>query len=125
MRVLVVEDQPLIALTLAETLENAGHEVVGPTATSAEALLLAQRKQPRLALVDIDLERRGIGLELAQRLHADHIAVLLTSGQVNVARSCECAFGLLAKPYSLEDARQAVAIIEAILDDKPSPHRNP
>jgi DNA-binding NarL/FixJ family response regulator len=121
MRVLIVEDHPLIALTLADTLESSGHQVIGPAPDSTQALELARREQPHMAFVDVDLESKGAGLEVARELHAKLIPVVLTTGQINAARACECAVGLLCKPYDLADVAQTVPIVEAILEGKEPP----
>jgi len=121
MRVLVVEDHPLIALTLADTLEGSGHHVVGPASDSGQALELADRERPEMAFVDVDLEIKGAGLEVARYLHVNGIAVVLTTGQVNAARACECAVGLLSKPYDLDDVVLTVPVVEALLEGKTPP----
>jgi DNA-binding response OmpR family regulator len=54
-RVLVVEDEFLIASYLADVLREFGAEIVGPAATLQEALLLARTKEPHCAVLDIDL----------------------------------------------------------------------
>jgi DNA-binding NtrC family response regulator len=53
MPVLIVEDEPFIALDLASAVESAGGLVVGPAATVREALALLQRTPVRAALLDV------------------------------------------------------------------------
>jgi response regulator NasT len=53
--VLVAEDDPLIALALAERLRALGHEPVGPAADGTEAIALARDTQPELYLFDIEM----------------------------------------------------------------------
>ncbi|HEY5759006.1 MAG TPA: response regulator, partial [Steroidobacter sp.] len=113
MRVLVVEDQWLIATDLADALLAAGHQVIGPALDSTHALLLAASEHPQLALIDIDLERRGIGLEIAERMHSEHdTAVIFTTAQPTLARTCHWAFGLICKPYDVTEAAAAVDAVE-------------
>jgi response regulator NasT len=71
MRVLVAEDDPIIALGLARRLAGLGHEVLGPVAGVAEALALA-RGEPGadLYLFDVDLAD-GDGIDLARELSED------------------------------------------------------
>jgi AmiR/NasT family two-component response regulator len=69
MRVLVAEDDPIIALGLARRLVRLGHEVVGPAARGADVLRLAADEAPDLYLLDVDLEDAD-GLELAAVLAA-------------------------------------------------------
>jgi two-component sensor histidine kinase/CheY-like chemotaxis protein len=55
-RVLVVEDEPLVALELAETLSALGCEILGPAATLAEALRLAEAAPLAAAVLDVNLQ---------------------------------------------------------------------
>jgi two-component system, response regulator PdtaR len=55
MRILIVEDEPLIAASIDWELRDAGYEVIGPAADAAHALALARATRPDLALVDINL----------------------------------------------------------------------
>lgn len=54
-RVLVVEDEPLLALDMAQTLEEAGYEVIGPAASVKEALNLIERTECDAAVLDMNL----------------------------------------------------------------------
>ncbi len=55
MRVIVVEDQPILAMELELMLLDHGCEVVGIAADQATAAILAERHKPNLALVDLNL----------------------------------------------------------------------
>ena len=70
MRILIVEDEPLIAWMLADSLEDARHEVVGRAATMAEALALCEgaAAAPELALLDIKLRDGSNGVDVARAL---------------------------------------------------------
>ena len=70
MRILVADDDPVIALGLAERLRSLGHEPVGPAADGAEAVELARQKRPDLYLFDIEMPKID-GLEAAKQLAAD------------------------------------------------------
>jgi response regulator NasT len=67
MKVLVADDNPLIALGLAERLRSLGHEPIGPAGDGAEAIELARQNQPDLYLFDIEMPGFD-GLEAAERL---------------------------------------------------------
>ncbi len=54
-RVLIVEDEPFIALDIAYGVEQAGGVVVGPATSVAEALRLIEAERPDAAIVDVDL----------------------------------------------------------------------
>jgi DNA-binding response OmpR family regulator len=53
MRILVVEDVPMIALQVSDQLHAAGHVAIGPAATIDRALQLIKSEQPEAALLDI------------------------------------------------------------------------
>lgn len=67
MRILVAEDDPIVALGVARRLRDLGHEVVGPVARTDEAMALARDPGADLYLLDVDLAD-GDGLELAEAL---------------------------------------------------------
>jgi response regulator NasT len=67
MRILVAEDDPVIALGLAQRLSQLGHEPVGPVHDGVEAVAAARADPPDLYLFDIDMPRLD-GLAAAQAL---------------------------------------------------------
>ena len=67
LRVLVVEDDPMIAELLAEVLEGMGHEVCAIDATEAEAVASAARCGPDMMIVDVWL-RDGTGVAAVERI---------------------------------------------------------
>jgi response regulator NasT len=70
MRVLVAEDDPVIALGLAERLHSLGHEPIGPAGDGDEAIELARRSHADLYLFDIEMPNVD-GLDAAAQLAAD------------------------------------------------------
>jgi two-component system, response regulator PdtaR len=70
MRVLVAEDDPLIALGLVERLRSLGHEPIGPACDGAQAIELAKASLPDLYLFDIEMPNVD-GLEAATQLAGD------------------------------------------------------
>ena len=110
MRILIVEDDPLVAMTAATVLEDAGHEVVGPAYDVEEAWRLARGGAPELAFVDINLAGHDEGLALA-RGFKDRLGLssIYVSGQILAARGDrDSALGLIIKPY---DPRLLVATV--------------
>jgi two-component system, response regulator PdtaR len=111
---MIVEDEVLVAMTLRDELEDAGHRVLDLTERHKEALDIAEACKPDLALVNIRLAGRDDGIELAERLKELGIPVLLISGQVSRARSAETvAIASLPKPYDAADMVLAVAYLLA------------
>lgn len=64
--VLIIEDEPIIALDLQSIAEKMGHKVVGIARTRDEAVKLAREKSPRLVLADIQLADDSSGIDAAQ-----------------------------------------------------------
>ena len=122
MRILITEDEPLIALSLAMELEQAGHEVIGPAATIEASLRLARMHRVDLALLDIDLQQRGDGVIVAKRLREMDIPAVFVSGQDAVAHdNADLALGYIGKPYNPADIVRSVAVIDAVLHGKTPP----
>lgn len=115
-RILIVEDDPILALLAAEFVRAEGHEAVGPAHTAVEAMQLATFNQLDVALVDINLSGHDEGIELARLLKARYgILCVFLSGQVVVAReSRTAAVGLLRKPYRLEDLGTMIRFVQAL-----------
>ena len=67
MRVLVAEDDPLIALGLAERLRSLGHEPIGPASDGEQAMELARANLPDLYLFDVEMPNLD-GLQAAVQL---------------------------------------------------------
>ena len=70
MRVLVAEDEPLIALALVERVRSLGHEPIGPAGDGAAAVELARETSPDLYLFDVEMPNLD-GLEAAELLSAE------------------------------------------------------
>lgn len=78
-RVLVVEDEFLIALEVEEALTRAGYEVVGPAATAHQAERLAQQEALDAAVLDIDLQGETV-FAVADLLVGRGIPFVILSG---------------------------------------------
>lgn len=116
MRILVVEDEAVIALTAAAVLSDAGHEVLTPAYSVDEALALGGER-PDLALVDINLAGQDEGIALARELQKRFsIHSLFVSGQVEAGRANrDAAMGLLRKPYDAGSLLASVGAAEELL----------
>jgi two-component system, response regulator PdtaR len=101
-KVLILEDDQLIVMGLAESLVMAGYEVTGSAASVPEALALAERLPPDLAIVDVRLRgpEDGIaGAGLLRRLL--NLPILFLTGEIDPAmktRAAALSAVLLIKP---------------------------
>jgi CheY-like chemotaxis protein len=66
--VLVIEDEPIIALDIAGIVRDLGHMVVGVAASQTEAVAMARAKRPGLVLADIHLGEGGSGLSAVNEI---------------------------------------------------------
>jgi CheY-like chemotaxis protein len=108
MRVLVLDDEWLLAALATTILNEAGHEVVGPASSAQEAMDLAVDQSPQLALLDIDLHGAGSGLDVAHFCSDLGIPAVFLSGSKVAPEERDGAAGLLSKPYRPNDLLQAV-----------------
>jgi DNA-binding response OmpR family regulator len=116
MRILIVEDEALLAMALSVSLQEAGHVVIGAAATAPSAITLADMATPDLALVDIRLRDGDSGTDVARRLHRRGIPSLFISGQTDKARANrDSALGCLGKPCSPATVLASIEVAKAII----------
>jgi DNA-binding NarL/FixJ family response regulator len=72
MRILIVEDDAIVAMHLAMLLTELGHEICGTAASAATAIDQAANRKPDIVLMDIRLAQGSNGIEAARELHARH-----------------------------------------------------
>ncbi len=109
--VLVVEDDFLVRLDAAETLRDAGFEVLEADDAAGALELMANRDDIGLLFTDINMPGAMDGVELARRAHLLHPAIrlLLTSGEVRPTPKEMPDDGVfIAKPYSPGDITHTV-----------------
>jgi CheY-like chemotaxis protein len=122
MLILIVEDEPISALSTMSELEHAGHQTVGPASSLEEALELAHSAHPQLALVDIDLVNKGDGIRLAKVLRELDIAAVFVSAQSGTAYDNRAlALGFIGKPYNPADLPRSIDYITAVMDGRTPP----
>ncbi len=78
-RVLVVEDEPLIAIELQESLAAGGADVLGPVPTVRKALALLERSLPDIAVLDLNL-RGERSTPVARALRSANVPFVLATG---------------------------------------------
>lgn len=115
-RVLVVEDEYFVALTIQDALLDAGYEVVGVETSGEAAILRALSEMPDLILMDIRLAGKMDGIGAALQLKEHGLRVLFASAHSDEAtrRRGEEArpLGWLTKPFS--GAELVAAVAEAL-----------
>ncbi|WP_343343175.1 response regulator [Sphingomicrobium sp. XHP0239] len=113
-RVLVVEDEPLMAFDNEQRLERLGYEVVGTRDNYEDARRDIEAEEVDLVIADIDLAGEKSGIDVAELAKTKGVPVLFATGKPPT----DCAvyaLGSLEKPYTDKQLKDAVAAIDAIL----------
>ena len=106
--ILIAEDNAMVGLLMEADLSDAGYDVLGPYPRTGPCLQAARDAAAKggvsLALLDIDLAGGDSGIELAERLQAEHgTPCLFVTGQAyDAATAGGAALGALAKPFTSE-----------------------
>ncbi|MBC7172719.1 MAG: response regulator, partial [Polyangiaceae bacterium] len=103
--IMVVEDEPITAADLEQTLLGMGHELSAWADSGEEAVAQAKKLAPDLVLMDIRLRGEMTGIEAAERIRrdADIPVVFLTAfaDRDTVDRACAThPYGYLVKPFT-------------------------
>ncbi len=98
-RIMIVEDEPLVAFDNENMLLDADYQVVATVDNYVDAAEVMARENLDLILTDISLAGEGSGVDVARAAAALNIPVLLVTGNCT-AEARALAVGCLAKPYS-------------------------
>jgi len=121
MRILIVEDDRLLAAGLGMMLEGAGHEVVGYAATVRAAMDLARSHSPDLTLMDIDLGLGGSGIAAARGMKKHHglVSLFVTEQPDRARQAADAALGVLVKPYDRDTVLRTLEVAKQVLARQP------
>src|ERR1700741_4911881 len=110
--VLVVEDDPLVRMVAADTVQDAGFETIEAADADSAIVILEARKDIRIVVTDIQMPGSMDGLRLARAIRDrwPPIEVILTSGVIKLQERDLPERGVfLAKPYLPEDLASALS----------------
>lgn len=116
-KILIVEDEGIIARDIRQQLGELGYEVVGDTPTGEDAIVLAGQLKPDLVLMDIHLAGKLDGIESAQAIRKQYGTPVVFLTAFAGAETLERAkltepFGYIIKPF---DERYLHTVIEMAL----------
>ena len=112
-RVLIVEDEPLIAMMVEDYVDMLGHSVVGPADSAAEGVRLVEAGDLDVAICDVNL-RDGPSWPVADALKARGIPFLVaTGGHVEPPPPAHADAPQLAKPFTLDGLEAALEKLRA------------
>jgi DNA-binding LytR/AlgR family response regulator len=114
-KILIVEDESLVAMDMSDTLIRLGYDVLPTAQNYDEAIATLSEKSPDLVLMDINLGHGKTGIDLAQviRTRYDLPFVFLTSHSDKATVALAAATqpnGYLVKPYSSEDLFTSIEV---------------
>jgi len=118
LKVLIAEDDLLIADMEEEVLTEHGYDVCGIGRTVADAVALAWRHKPDLAILDVRLADGDLGTQIALELADLHeLGILYVTGNVSaVNQSAARGHACLAKPYRSGDLLRSLEIVAELMD---------
>lgn len=113
LRILVVEDEIIVAVDLSELLTEFGHDVCAIARTAEEAVLAARRFHPDIVLTDIRLAEGSSGIDAAQQIRAEFgipsffISGSIDRGVIEQTRA-SAPLGFFTKPFQPGALRAAL-----------------
>ena len=113
-KVLIVEDEPIVAEAMSQLLDSAGHQIVGIAKDEASALSQAAAGRPDVVLMDIRLAGPTDGIDTAQKMQAGSpVNVVFVTAQNDPKTRARAAAtqpaGFVTKPFSCGQLLDAVA----------------
>ncbi|MBP0438153.1 response regulator [Tianweitania sediminis] len=119
--IMVIEDEPLIAMDIEEMVESLGHRVVGVARTHSEATDLFHRTNPKMVLADIQLADGSSGIDAVNEILADRaIPVIFITAfpeRLLTGERPEPAF-LVTKPFNPDMVKALIS--QALFFDQQS-----
>lgn len=112
MRILIVEDEPIVAMLLEDYLLELGHQVVGPVSTVAAALALVEAQPFDLAVLDVNINGERSDA-VAAALDALDRPYMFATGYGRQGLDEGVGRIVLQKPYRLEQIAEALDAIAA------------
>jgi PAS domain S-box-containing protein len=114
-RLIIVEDEAVVALDLQGQLEEMGHQVCGIAQSGEQALAIARENHPDLALMDIRIRGAMDGVQVAEQmgreLHVPVIYLTAHSDADTVQRAARTApYGYLTKPFQPQELRAGIEV---------------
>ena len=119
MSILIVEEEAIIAADIANKIESMGFQVSGIALTADEAVAVARKMCPQLALMELNLSKKDVGLRTAKIIQqlCDHLPILFLSCDPATMGAIDRAdltgpYGCIQKPF---DKRHLTAQIARVL----------
>lgn len=114
-KILVVEDEIIVAVNLGQKLKKLGYELVGITSSGEEAIQKAEENHPDLVLMDINIEGNLDGIETAEvlrnRFHTPVIYLTAYADENTLDRAKKTQpLGYIVKPFESDQLRSSIEV---------------
>lgn len=111
-KVLIAEDELLIADQIEEILCASGYDVCGIARTVEEAVTLGELHKPNLAIIDVLLAKGGQGPEIARRLNGKaNFGILYATASANRSLTQADGDAVISKPFRPENIVRALDLV--------------
>jgi CheY-like chemotaxis protein len=113
--VLIVEDDPIVAVDEVQMVESLGHEVIGVAAETETTFQLADSQLPSIVLLDVNLADGRTGPAICARLTSDYgvPVVFLTADPEQLPPNYAGAMGCIVKPFTVSTLGAALAYVRS------------
>jgi len=116
LKVMIVEDEMLLAMELESEVEMAGHEVTGLAMSRSQAQEQIGSSKPDFAFVDIHLMDGPTGVDVGRELAAAGLPYVFVSGNIKkIPQDFAGALGAIEKPYTMNGMKNALAYVSAVI----------
>lgn len=114
-RILIVEDERIVAKDIANTLRKLGYDVLPTASTGEDAVRVSKQEKPDLVLMDIYLRGELDGIEVAQAIKLEqHVPIVFLTGMSDVESLQRAVpvepLGYIVKPYNDSELRCAIEV---------------
>lgn len=120
--VLIVEDEPLLAMDVEMMVEDSGHRVIGEAASLDELEVLDPVKPPDIAFVDMQLAKNSTGIEVCAHIQArwkNTIIIFVTANPKKIPDDFAGAHGVIPKPFSRHGFLNALSYLQESVCNPP------
>ena len=112
-RILIVEDEVIIAVWLEKALRGFGYEVPPVASTADEAVALTEEHKPDIILMDIILKGEKTGIDAAREIRENHrIPILFLTGNTHLLDDAEWekkpGIMVIPKPVTIQQLRRFI-----------------
>jgi CheY-like chemotaxis protein len=114
LKILIVEDEALLAMELEALVEDAGHLVVGWATSSDEAIEMVKTTDADIVFIDVHLSDGPTGVDVARHVKStrDLACVFMTANPKRIPDDFAGAVGVIAKPYTMSGLMSALRYLE-------------